>query len=75
MPPVIQADLCKRCGKCAEACPSDVFYPSVKGEIPSVTYPDECWHCNACVEECPHEGAIRLRIALPLSIVYKDRPA
>jgi adenylylsulfate reductase subunit B len=71
MPPVIDTDLCIRCGRCEEVCPSDVFYASVKDEIPAVTYPDECWHCNACVEECPQEGAVRLRLALPLTIAHK----
>ena len=73
MPPVINKEKCRLCAKCAEACPSDVFFNSVKGEIPQVTYPDECWHCNACVVACPHEGAIRLRIALPLMVLYQDR--
>ena len=73
MPPVINRDHCKRCGKCADGCPSDVFYGSAKGEIPVVTYKDECWHCNACVEACPHEGAIKLRIPLPLMVLYQER--
>ena len=73
MPPVINKDKCRLCNKCVEACPDEVFYSSVKGQTPVVTYPDECWHCNACVVACPHEGAIRLRIALPLTIMYQDR--
>jgi adenylylsulfate reductase, subunit B len=73
MPPVINKEKCGLCAKCAEVCPSDVFYHSAKGKIPQVTYPDECWHCNACVVACPHEGAIRLRIALPLMVLYHDK--
>ena len=73
MPPVINKEQCLLCGQCADACPSDVFYRSVTGEIPQITYPDECWHCNACVVACPHEGAIRLRIALPLMVLYQDK--
>jgi adenylylsulfate reductase subunit B len=71
MPPVIDTELCVRCGRCEEVCPSDVFYASATGEIPVITYPDECWHCNACVEECPREGAVKLRLALPLTIAHK----
>ncbi|MBI4330979.1 MAG: ferredoxin, partial [Chloroflexi bacterium] len=40
-------------------------------EVPVVRYPDECWHCNSCVYECPAEGAIRLRIPLPMMVLYK----
>ena len=32
MPPVIDSSLCKKCGKCAEICPGDVFYNSQRGE-------------------------------------------
>jgi adenylylsulfate reductase, subunit B len=73
MPPVIDKEKCLSCGQCADACPSDVFYGSRNGEIPKITYADECWHCDACVAACPLEGAIRLRIALPLMVLYQDK--
>ncbi|HIV67182.1 MAG TPA: ferredoxin family protein [Candidatus Mailhella excrementigallinarum] len=72
MPPVIHADLCKKCCRCAEACQSDVFYGSIPGTVPAVTYPDECWHCNACVMECP-AGAVELRIPMNLEPMYQER--
>ena len=71
MPPVIDKDLCIRCGKCGDICSEDVFYGSKEHETPLVAYPEECWHCNACVLDCPAEGAIRLRIPLPMMVVYK----
>ncbi len=73
MPPVIYKDVCRKCGKCVDACPSDVFFGSKKKDWPSITYPAECWHCNACVEACSHKGGIRLRIALPLMVLYNDK--
>ena len=73
MPPIIDSNECVRCGKCAEACQSDVYFGTQKGEIPRVTYPDECWHCNACVFVCPQEGAVRLRIPLPMMVLYQNR--
>ena len=73
MPPVLNKDVCECCGRCVDVCQSDVFFGSKKGEVPSVTYPEECWHCNACVFECPVEGAIRLRIPLPMTILHKGR--
>ncbi len=71
MPPIIDSKKCTICGKCAELCPEDVFYGSDPAEVPVVRYPDECWHCNSCVYECPAEGAIRLRIPLPMMVLYK----
>jgi adenylylsulfate reductase subunit B len=71
MPPVINAEACTRCGVCAEYCTEDVFFGSEKHEIPVVAYPEECWHCNACVLSCPSEGAIRLRIPMPMMVCYK----
>ena len=71
MPPIIDADKCIRCGKCVDTCPEDVYFGSKKKEIPNVTYPQECAYCNACVEECPVEGAIRLRVPLPMMVLYK----
>ena len=32
MPPVIDEELCIGCGKCADACQSDVYFGSVEGE-------------------------------------------
>ena len=71
MPPIINKENCIACGLCADVCPMDVFFGSEENEIPVVAYPDECWHCNACVLDCPVDGAIKLRIPLPLSICYK----
>ena len=71
MPPVIHADLCKKCCRCAEACQSDVFYGSIPGTVPAVTYPDECWHCNACVLDCP-AGAVSLSVPLPCMLLHVD---
>jgi len=71
MPPVINKDRCTGCGVCAAICPQDVFYGSEKKKTPVITYPEECWHCNACVLDCPEEGAISLRIPLPMLMCYK----
>ena len=71
MPPVINKEKCTACGICANVCPQDVFFSSIEKETPIVSYPEECWHCNACVLDCPIEGAIRLRIPLPVMISYK----
>ena len=71
MPPVIHEDRCTACSTCVNICPQDVFFGSERKAIPVVTYPDECWHCNACVLDCP-EGAIELRIPLPMLMCYKE---
>lgn len=70
MPPIINKDECSGCGECVEICPTDVFFGTEKGQIPVVTYPDECWHEAACILDCP-KGAIKLRIPLPMMIIYK----
>lgn len=71
MPPIVDPTKCKACGRCVDICSEDVFYGSKKKEIPVVRYPEECWHCHACVLECPVEGAIRIRVPLPMLICYK----
>ena len=73
MPPVVDEELCIGCGECADACQSDVYFGSVNGEKARVTYPEECWHCNACVFVCPAEGAVSLRIPLPMMVLYQER--
>ncbi|MCF8106752.1 MAG: ferredoxin family protein [Desulfohalobiaceae bacterium] len=70
MPPVIDPEKCTKCGICVDICSEDVFYESKQGEIPTVTYPEECIHFAGCVYNCPSE-AIRLRIPLPMQLVYK----
>ena len=72
MPPIINRDKCSSCGTCTNVCPQDVFFGSMEKEIPVVGYPEECWHCNACVIDCPVEGAIKLRIPLPMMIASRD---
>ena len=71
MPPIIDKEKCNGCGKCVDICPMDVFFGSKEGEIPVITYLEECWHEGACVDDCPIEGAIRLRLPLPATLLYK----
>jgi adenylylsulfate reductase subunit B len=71
MPPIIDKSRCKGCGVCVEICVGDVFYGSKRGKVPVIAYPEECWHCSACVLDCPVEGAIKLRVPLPMMISYK----
>ncbi len=71
MPPIIDPNRCKACAKCIDICSEDVFFGSKRSEVPIVAYPEECWHCSACVFECPVEGAIKLRIPLPMMVLYK----
>ncbi len=71
MPPVINSAKCVVCGRCSEVCPQDVFFGSENRKMPAISYPEECWHCGACTLGCPAEGAIRLRLPLPLMICYK----
>ncbi|MCS7280639.1 MAG: ferredoxin family protein [Desulfobacterota bacterium] len=70
MPPVIEPELCSACGKCVDVCSEDVYFGSEKDSVPHVAYPEFCFHCRLCVEECPN-GAIKLRIPLPLMLSYK----
>ena len=72
MPPIINEDKCISCHKCVEVCAQDVFFGSAKKKVPMITYPDFCIHCSCCVNECPAAGAIKLRIPLPLMLLYKE---
>ena len=70
MPPLIDEEICTRCGACVDVCQSDVFSMCTENTVPDTTYADECWHCSACVMECPVQ-AITLRIPLPMMICHK----
>lgn len=75
MPPIIDTNKCNGCkGReyqiCVEHCVTDVFLGSKQGEPPVIAYPDECFYENACVRDCPMQ-AIKLRIPLPMTVVYK----
>lgn len=71
MPPVIDKEKCTACGTCAESCAEDVFFGSGEGDVPQVSYPEFCAHCSCCVYACPAD-AIRLRIPLPMQLLYKE---
>ena len=70
MPPVIDNELCVKCGMCVEVCPVDVYYGSEKEECPRVSYGEDCFFCGACTLECAHD-AIRFRYPLYTQPSYK----
>ena len=72
MPPIIDPNKCNKCGTCVDVCAEDVFFGSQKKDVPVVAYPEACIHCNCCVAECKMEGAISLRIPLPLMLLYRN---
>jgi len=49
MDPVTREDLCIKCGKCAEVCPTSAV---VVGDV-VMTQGDACIWCCACVKSCP----------------------
>ena len=53
--PIIDADLCKGCGKCRRNCPMEAIEGAPK-TVHTID-PEKCINCNACVGNCPF-GAI-----------------
>jgi NADH:ubiquinone oxidoreductase subunit F (NADH-binding)/(2Fe-2S) ferredoxin/NAD-dependent dihydropyrimidine dehydrogenase PreA subunit len=48
----VNADLCKYCGLCVKACPSDAVTGGAK-KVPAQIDKDKCIKCRACIEACP----------------------
>jgi pyruvate formate lyase activating enzyme len=48
----IYGSLCRRCGRCVEACPKGAISPAPGGE--PVTDRSRCVLCGACEKACPH---------------------
>ncbi len=71
MPPIIDAQKCKKCGTCAQICPMQVFRADQKNTVPETPFAEECWHCGCCELDCP-AGAIRLRVPVPYMMVHVD---
>lgn len=46
--PIVDAEKCKRCGKCARLCPNGAISPNGRE-----TNPERCTKCCACVKFCP----------------------
>ena len=55
------AEACKVCGICNKACPMGLAIDTAT----TIKSPD-CIGCLECVGECPREGALELKIGLPL---------
>ena len=68
MPPLIEEEKCRKCNRCVEICPLDVFGAQEETNcVPRVQHPDECWHCRACEMDCPAD-AISMRYPLQYMI-------
>ncbi|MEW6713854.1 MAG: NADH-quinone oxidoreductase subunit NuoF [Nitrospirota bacterium] len=48
---IVNADICKMCGKCFKACPSGAI--SWEKKKPAVIDKEKCIKCGACYEACP----------------------
>ncbi len=55
----IDADVCKKDGLCAMACPRGILEQEEKSTVPGIndTFLEKCFLCGQCVAICPH-GAI-----------------
>ncbi|HHX50806.1 MAG TPA: ferredoxin family protein [Clostridia bacterium] len=57
---------CKKCLRCYQLCPMDVFYLEEDKNI-IIQYREDCQSCYLCVHECP-TGAIKVDPDRPLEI-------
>jgi polyferredoxin len=56
-----EAEACKACAVCTRACPMGLPVHTAK----TIKSPD-CIGCLECVDECPREGALGLKLGLPV---------
>jgi nitroreductase/NAD-dependent dihydropyrimidine dehydrogenase PreA subunit len=56
---IYDADLCKKCGFCAMACPRGILEQKEKRTVPKIvdSFLEHCFLCGQCVSICPN-GAI-----------------
>jgi uncharacterized protein (DUF362 family)/Pyruvate/2-oxoacid:ferredoxin oxidoreductase delta subunit len=70
--PVINSDLCRRCGKCEEICPANpkaIIWDGDKTYPPSYDY-SRCIRCFCCQELCPFK-AISTQVPLLGRIIHR----
>lgn len=62
--PIIEQDLCTKCGNCSDVCPSGAIEYNPDTEQFEINY-DKCYVCGLCVNECYDNavGAISLASA------------
>ncbi|MBP3874259.1 MAG: ferredoxin family protein [Lachnospiraceae bacterium] len=53
---MIDTDICKGCGACAEVCPGNLIRIR-QGEKAFLPHPEECWGCASCLKAC-RAGAV-----------------
>ncbi len=52
---IIDAEKCKACGQCVEACPTEAIGGGIK-KVPAKIDQDKCVTCGACRETCPFDA-------------------
>jgi len=66
--PVIDPEVCTKCGKCVKNCPVEALSVGVK--IPEFDYP-ECINCMCCMEMCP-EKAVKLEKSMLSKLLSRN---
>ena len=67
--PLINKDICKRCGECANICTSHAMTIQ-KGEYPKLKS-SKCIRCWCCQEVCPHHAIEKTKRPIIGKIIFK----